>query len=154
MKTIILLIFLLINFENSIVPNWNFEKSTKEIFPSSDTSKDYPIYESNYGYNNIDHNYKLVKRLTRDSSGKIVSQNILTINNEGEKTVPYENIDSAMVDKLGKNNLVCPRGRYHPTDPNDGSIAKPTGFEEKGEDWDLHCFEHYNPYYIYIYSLL
>ena len=91
----------------------------------------------------------MVKRLTRDSGGKISSQNVLTINNGGEINVQYENLDSVWYDKLGQTNLVCPRGKYHPTNPNDGTSLEPTGFNNNG-DWDLHCFEHHNPYYIYI----
>ena len=141
MKAKILFIFLLINFENSLVPNWNFEKSTKEVFSTSSSSKDYTIYDFN--------GYKLFKRLTRNSNGKISSQNILTINSGGEITVPYENLDSVWYDKLGQNNLVCPRGKYHPTNPNYGNSVIPSEFEAGG-NWDLHCFEHSNPYYIYI----
>ena len=141
MKMNVILIFLLINFEFSLVPNWNFEKSTEEQFPSSDSTKDYIIYNSN--------DYKLVKRLRRDSNGKILSENILTIKNGPEISVPYDNIDNAFYNKLGQEYLVCPRGKYHPTNPYTQETVEPTGFIEGG-DWDLHCFEHLNPYYIYL----
>jgi hypothetical protein len=45
MKMNIIVIFLLIKLEFSFVPNWDFEKSTNEVFPSSDSSKDYTIYD-------------------------------------------------------------------------------------------------------------
>ena len=134
----VILIFLLINFEFSLVPNWNFEKSTEEQFPSSDSTKDYIIYNSN--------DYKLVKRLRRDNNGKILSENILTIKNGPEISVPYDNIDNTFYNKLGQDYLVCPRGKYHPTNPYTQETVEPRGFIEGG-DWDLHCFEHLNPYF-------
>ena len=134
-------VFILINYEFSFVPIWNFEKSTSEVFPSTVNSHDYTTYNFN--------GYKLVKRLKRGSNGKITSENILTINGGSEISVPYDSIDSVYYNKLGQANLVCPRGKYHPTNPNDGTQVIPTDFYIEG-DWDLHCFEHSNPYYIYL----
>ena len=141
MKMKIILIFLLINFEFSFVPIWNFDSSTYEVFPSTESSKDYILYNFN--------GYKLVKRLTRDSNGQIVSKNILTINGGSEIIVEFENLDSVYYNKIGQTNLVCPRGKYHPVNPTNGCQVIPLDFVEEG-DWDLHCFEHRDPYYFYI----
>ena len=142
MKSKIIFILLIINTINiifSLVPNWNFEKSTTEI--TIGTSKDYTIFNKN--------GIKMIKRLTKDSNGKVSYENMISVNNGAYKHVDYENIDSAFNHEvLGQPYLVYPRGKFHPYNPETGVSYESTQFIEKG-NWDLHCFEHSDPYYFY-----
>ena len=114
MKSKIIFILLIINTINitiSLVPNWNFEKSTTEIIIG--TSKDYTIFNKN--------GVKMIKRLTKDSNGKVSYENMISVNNGAYKHVDYENIDSAYNHNvLGQTYLVCPRGKFHPYNPETG----------------------------------
>ena len=54
----LILLIILLKLGFSIVPNWIFENSVNEYISSSQTQKDYIIYNQN--------GVKLVKRITRN----------------------------------------------------------------------------------------
>ena len=136
-KNYIIFIFILINSDFSLVPNWDFEKSTVGLFSGTQTQKDYLMYEHN------DNQVYLIKRITKDSDGSISTQNLLKVGTGDYQEVPFENIDSSYKGKLGLTYVICPMGKFHPYDPINKVDIIPTEFEQGGNgNWYLHCFTH------------
>ena len=141
----LILLIILLKLCFSIVPNWKFENSVNEYISSSQTQKDYIIYNQN--------GVKLVKRITRNGDNSISSENLLSVNNGDFIQVNYDAIDSSYSGtkkQLNQDYLICPKGKYHPYNPVTNEVFIPTEFEERG-NWVLKCFTHKVGYFYVAY---
>ena len=144
----LILLIILLKLGFSIVPNWKFENSVNEYISSSQTQKDYIIYNQN--------GVKLVKRITRNGDNSISSQNLLSVNNGDFIQVNYDAIDnsySGTNKQLNQDYLICPKGKYHPYNPVTNEVFIPTEFEERG-NWVLKCFTHKVGYFMLHISII
>ena len=111
-KFIVLIIFLnSLFFTFSIVQNWNFENSSKDLLSPSGYVSVRVIEET------TDNLYvKLFKYIGKES-GSIVYKNYFTFKYYSEtvyndKLVPFDKIGS--YHHFENDNIICPKGKYHP----------------------------------------
>ena len=108
MKNFLYILFLnQIFFIYSPIPNWDINGISVNLFSSSSSQStfSYVLY-NNYGL-------ILTKKITKNADGTLSSQNYLT-NNSVTKAVPFEGIEKFYSAQLGCNELVCPKGSFHP----------------------------------------
>ena len=91
----------------SVLPNWDLEKSSRELLTNNTYT--YPITNREmYGLK-----AKLEKTITRSDSGAITHTNKLCIDESSCSTVTFENIESFY--KFGESRkLLCPMGKFDP----------------------------------------
>ena len=142
------IIFLILNqiyFVLSPIPNWDISAQSINLL-SSTSSYDYLLYSSSsYGIN-----VTLTKTITK-TNDVVTSKNYLTVDGT---TIPvdFEGIDSQYTNKLGKEKVICPKGKFHPYDFKNRSFITPPGFQDKG-GWDLRCYDHFSGYFLIFYLL-
>ena len=152
MKTFLQL-FILINLiyiSLSIVPFWNFEKSTIDLLSNENQKHEYTLTEYTF-------HFKLkciYKRYLQKTDG-ITVKNKLTCYFEDDAShfLPinqefnFEEVESVYTDKKGKY-YICPKGRNHVFSDYKGNGMEqivPDNFVDKG-DWELKCFLQYDEY--------
>ena len=115
------------------IPNWDVDNLSVGLFSSSSSGSTYPydLYNAN--------GYVLTKIITKNSYGTLSSSNQLTYNSQ-TKTVGFEGIESVYTNQLGCNQLVCPKGSFHPYCFSNGSYVKSDSFQ--GSSWELSCYYH------------
>ena len=118
----------------SVLPIWNFKNSTINLLTSD--SYNYEILDRVM----YDLKAKLIKYITRDTSGKITHSNKLFIDDVDKGTVSFENIESFY--KKDENvKYICPYGKFHPINAKDMSTITNTNFENTN-NWNLKCYNH------------
>ena len=91
-----------------------------------------------------------MKEITR-SNNVISTKNYLTVNGN-TKIVDFDQIDSQYQGSIICNILICPRGKFHPYNFEEGNYVEIPGFTENG-DWDLRCYNHKSGYFLIFYLL-
>ena len=128
------IIFLILNqiyFVLSPIPNWDISAQSINLL-SSTSSYDYLLYSSSsYGIN-----VTLTKTITK-TNDVVTSQNYLTVDGT-TIAVDFEGIDSQYKNKLGKEKVICPKGKFHPYDFKNRSFITPPGFQDKGAVTEKH----------------
>ena len=149
--TIIFLFIQFIKISFSIVPLWNFEKSSINLLSNGDYYEDFngPIYGSNTGY------YSLKIKVSKYENGIIAKEKFLTLDNNNNVItgLDYDEIES--VYKNSKNNyFVCPKGNFHVhfynlKEPSKNKLLQNGELEDKN-NWDLKCFYQPNAQILFI----
>ena len=105
MKKIFLLILIveLINLSISIVPIWNFEKSSIDLFAESNEHS-YDICNRFMYFLTV----RLEKKFTKNEDSTIKQENIIYINNTKIGEVIWEDIESFYT--INSEPYICPRG--------------------------------------------
>ena len=139
-RKIFIVIFInLLNKIFSVVPIWDFYKSSIDLL-SSDSSHPYSIN----GFN-----CQISKKIEKNS-GEITYKKYLNFGGNDKGEVDFEDATYFSSTVFGVNNVICPRGKFHPyeygTDNNVNSLSF-TG----GGDWDLKCFGHSNGWFYIFY---
>lgn len=146
MKKIISLISILelINLTISIVPTWNFEKSTIDLFSDS-TEHSYDICNRLM----YDLTLRLEKKFTKDANSVITQENIIYFNNNKIGAVEWEDIESFY--SIGNIQYICPKGKYHMFIYKDSKFTEmiPDDFSISG-DWDLLCYYQKTEGYMFV----
>ena len=108
MNIIYLSLFLFILFFQtySVIPIWDFNSQSIDLFPSQDSSYSYTTYS------NAD--VKLEKIFIRNN-GVITYINKLTIGDKSTQVL-FDDIESVYQNQLGCEILICPKGKFHPFD--------------------------------------
>ena len=143
MKYYLILIFSIIAFIYSTIPNWDMDSTSVNLFSSSSSanSYDYTLYNNN--------NFVLKKTITKDN-GKIKDTNYLTYTTDGTtKKVDFERIESVYWNQLGISIVICPKGSFHPYNFYGGTYIKP--FDSDG-NWELSCYYHKTTYFLVFYA--
>lgn len=105
---------------------------TKEKIFSDSSTQEYVIYEETKDNTTV----KLIKRITTKDN-ITTSKNYLTVNNDTEKEVKFENVGSFY--NIDNELIICPKGKFHPIDyTNNFSEIIPESFDIHG-DWNLKC---------------
>ena len=135
-------IFLFLNllyYSLGIVPNWNIESAAIDLKPSFSNNK---LTYATISLSGHDLGGTLRKELTI-SGDTITKKNYLSINEESEFVVSFEDIESVYY--IASSRVICPKGKYHPQKLSGTSFSElnpsSAGFEEKG-NWDLKCYFH------------
>ena len=147
MKNILLHILLLqiINISFQVVPLWNFESSTFNLFAKKE----------NHTYNKVERElHGLTLRLEREilkENENIIVRNTLYLNNENFGITEYDDVESFYDN--GKNYLICPKGKFHMYIYNkytkESRIVKPNNFQVYG-DWNLMCYLQYRYHTMFV----
>ena len=82
---------------------------TKEKIFSDSSTQEYVIYEETKDNTTV----KLIKRITKIDN-ITTSKNYLTVNNDTEKEVKFENVGSFY--NIDNEIIICPKGKFHPID--------------------------------------
>ena len=149
------LIFFLVIFNSSffvfsVVQQWNFENSSKDLLSSSEPLS-VPVLEETKDNLFV----KLYKYLAKEN-GAVVYRKYLTVtynNNpvfDGE--VNFDKIES--FHRFDNDNIICPKGKYHPTYfySNTFSTLSLSEFKDNG-DWELKCISHEQGYFLVFYLM-
>ena len=129
-------------FSFSVVQQWNFENSSKDLL-SSGAQSIKVLQETKDGLS-----VKLYKYIAKEN-GVVVYRKYLTIyyNDvfvyDGE--VDFDNIQNYF--HFENDNIICPKGKYQPTYfyDNQYSTLNLANFHENG-DWELKCISHEQGY--------
>ena len=138
----------------SIVPNWNFNKSSINLFSTSNTFT--------YTYSSFPDIYNLkteIKKTIKYENNKFIETKSLYINNEYYNETDWDGIDSSYY--LDNKTIICPKGRNHIY--VNFEEKKPNNFDYDG-NWDLKCIHKNNtsviflfymncPFYLYLYNI-
>ena len=149
-----ILFFYIILFSNSVIQNWIFENSAKELsFPSSKQE-----YAKNYEKDN--KYYVELNKEIKTENGEIKYKKNIKVYYDGTLIyggeVDFDQIDSIF--RIGDDNIVCPKGKFQPhnyyieNDERKYSTLSLTDFVEKG-DWKLKCFYHPVGFFIVFYLM-
>ena len=142
MKNILLYLLYLLIINNSIqvVPLWNFESSSFNLFANGEYHK-YNIIEKQLNEVTIRLERKIFKE-----NGNINIINSLFLNNQYFGNPDYDDIESFYQNNI--SYLVCPKGKFHMYIYNKNTrqtrIAMPFYFENYG-DWNLMCNYQWGP---------
>ena len=128
-----------------ILPVWNFDSQSIDLFSSSSTYE-YIIYHKNSYEITV-----LLKKTINKINGVITSKNLLTIGST-TKEVAFEDIDSHYKNKLDHSVVICPKGKFHPYDFDNDDYIIPQSFEEKS-DWNLRCYYHDTGHFFIFYLM-
>ena len=135
--------FYLLSLSISVVPNWNLTNSAINLL-SSTNYKTYLVVDREMYSMKV----KLEKRITKSDTG-ITHENYLKIGDNGEYTkVNFENIESFY--NILSKNLICPNGKNHIYNANEGQIEKSSWLPQK-ENWDLKCYKHDTSFFLAFY---
>ena len=128
----------------SIVPLWDFQKSTIDLLSIRDPY-DYDITDA------VIHDsmrFQLNKKIQK-MNGQVEIKNTLIINYNDNinDEVPFQEIESAYTDKYGRY-FICPKGRHHvyyfyPKGNIRKKELKHDDFVDEG-DWELKCYYQYD----------
>ena len=146
MKKIFLLILFveLINLYISIVPTWNLEKSSIDLFTESNEHS-YDICNRFMYFLTV----RLEKKFTKNEDSSIKQKNIIHINNTEIGEVIWEDIESFYT--INNKPYICPRGKYFMNVYKDSKFEEliPDDFAEN-ENWDLMCYYQEKPGYMFV----
>ena len=143
MKKILKYIFILelIKIIYSIVPLWDFEKSTVNLLNNSQNSDTYTVCDKTI--NSLQ--FKLIRIIKKE--GNTINQNRNLYLDNGKYTiynVPWEDVGNIYKVKDNYNNYkyyICPKGKFHLHVYDGQNLVEnyPEGFYENG-DWELKCY--------------
>ena len=141
-----ILLTFLITFDCSleIVPIWNITKSAINLLSSTTEHTYYVVDRDMYAMK-----VKLKKKITK-TGDKISHSNYLIINDNAEKQVYFENIESFY--HLNGIDIICPKGTNQLYDATNKLNMTPSGFEGQG-NWDLKCYKHDTNYLLAYYLM-
>ena len=124
--------FLIFSF-NCLTDHYTLSNIGENLFLYS------PVYEYTL-YEKKLHNFnvKLTKRISK-MDNKIFSKNYLSVDNNEEKEVKFNDIGSFHI--IDKKLILCPRGKFHPVVYNDNLDYKIPGNFIETEKWDLKCYQ-------------
>ena len=135
----------------SVVQQWNFENSSRDILASKENDSIKVLEETN-----SDNLYvKLYKYIAKED-GAVVYRKYLTVSYGGNTVydgeVNFDNIQNYF--HFENDNIICPRGKYHPTYfyNNQYSTLSLSNFNENG-DWELKCIKHEQGYFLVFYLM-
>ena len=123
----------------SVVPIWDFYKSTIDLL-SSDLSHEY----SRDGFN-----CQILKKIEKNN-GEIIYKKYLIFDGNNKGEVDFEDATYFSSTVFGANNVICPRGKFHPYEYSTNNNINTLSFNEEG-DWDLKCFGHSNGWFFIFY---
>ena len=147
-------IFLFLNFfyySLEIVPIWKLETSTIELNPN--------FVNNRYKYDDISkpidgYPVSLRKYLVKNGD-KIEQKNYLSLNNQNEFEVSFDDIESVYT-VVGKK-VICPKGKYHPyeitSDTQISEIIPDNSIDTQGKNWDLRCYYHGAGFFLVFYLM-
>ena len=149
----------LFSYTFSIIPNWNFENSSINLF-GSETSYSYlvshreiyNIYLEQYknltivGNNIIELNKFTYKNYTEDNYRKYYEDHLY-----GPIFIEFDNIES-VYNQYISGKVICPKGKYHLYGIDQKDYIIPNDFIEKG-DWELKCYMHKSKYFLLFYEM-
>ena len=148
-KIIFIIVFLYsFLFSLSVVQQWNFENSSKDLLSSGDHIEEWS--ETKDGLY-----VKLYKKISKEN-GAVVYKKYLTVYYNGnfvyDKEVNFDNIQNYF--HFENDNIVCPKGKYHPHYfyDNKNSTLNLNTFHENG-DWELKCISHEQGYFLVFYLM-
>ena len=148
-KIIFIIVFLYsFLFSLSVVQQWNFENSSKDLLSSGDHIKEWS--ETKDGLY-----VKLYKKISKEN-GEVVYKKYLTVYYNGnfvyDNEVKFDNIQNYF--HFENDNIVCPKGKYHPHYfyDNTYSTLNLDTFHENG-DWELKCISHEQGYFLVFYLM-
>ena len=135
MKWIISIIFpSLFSFCFSVIPNWNLEKSGKNLLLSSST----------YNYTVVEKEFLLTKlKMTRNitkSNGNITYSNYVSLNEEKPIKVPFDNIQYFYY--IFDTPIICPVGPYYPYNFTKGEYININNIGDI-KNLELKCMYHF-----------
>ena len=145
MKILIIIFFNLIISIFSVLPIWDFKKSSKDLL-GTDNSCSYTI--SNRGMYAM--SASLEKKITRNNEN-ITHTNYLKIENVDKGAVKFENIESFY--KEHESNIIkifCPKDNFNPLKLDDLSEITFTGWIKKN-NFDLKCYFHKSGHFLIFY---
>ena len=153
-KLIISFIFLAELFKViSVVQKWNFENSSRDLFASQEKDEK-TIFDKTKDNLSV----KLTRTISRQSGVILITRNLLVkYNNEevynGE--VEFDNIENFYRVAVDNDNVICPKGKYHPTyfynHQNSINNLSSTFPFESNEDWDLSCYYESSSKFFYVF---
>lgn len=137
MKTLLLILFSIIQLTFHIIPLWNLRNSSIDLLLSKSSMKSI-IYENFFNYSKI----FLTKRITKNEM-KITDQNYIKFNGEMEIETDWEDIES--IYEINGIYYICPKGK-HFINEFFGRFSEivPYDFNYTDDDWELKCY--YQPY--------
>ena len=156
-KNLIIFIIFLAELFNvlSVVQKWNFENSSKDLFASQETV----TYEVvNKAKDNL--SVKLTRTISRQNGVISITKNLLvkyydSVVYNGE--VEFDNIENFYRVAVDGDNVICPKGKYHPTyfyNNEYSSYDLSTDFPfASNEDWDLSCYYDSSNQFFYVFYL-
>ena len=153
-KLIISIIFLTeLFYVFSVVQKWNFENSSRDLFASQETDT-FTVYEKTK-----DNLYVILTRKISRQSGVIsITKNLIVKYNNQEVyngEVEFDNIENFYRVAVDNDNVICPKGKYHPTyfydHKNSINDLSNTFHFESNEDWDLSCYYDSSSKFFYVF---
>ena len=133
---LILILFIQIYYVRSPIPSWELSSQSINLL-SSKSSDSIILYNKEWGGLTA----VLEKTFSKSDDGSITTKNKLTIDGKTLE-VEFDAIDSHYKNKLDKEILVCPRGKFHPFDfKNENYVELFSNSNDIG-DWDLRCYSH------------
>ena len=149
-KIIFIIVFLYsFLFSLSVVQQWNFENSSKDLLTSG--AQSIKVLEETKDKLYV----KLYKYIAKEN-GAVVYRKYLTVyynnvevyNNE----VNFDKIQNYF--HFENDNIICPKGKYHPHYfyNNKNSTLNLANFHENG-DWELKCISHEQGYILVFYLM-
>ena len=125
----------------AVVQEWEFEKSSINLFASSNI---FSVVE--YEKQGAGIYVKLTKEFTKETSGSITYKKNLIVARGFEDNVYVGEVDFDKIESIyffDNDYIVCPRGKYHPHYFYDGtySTLNLPSFKSNG-DWELKCYYH------------
>lgn len=133
----------------SVVQQWNFENSSKDLLTSGEQSIKV-LEETKDGLY-----VKLYKYIAKEN-GVVVYKKYLTVYYNGnfvyDGEVDFDNIQNYF--RFENDNIICPKGKYQPHYFYDGqkSTLSLSNFHENG-DWELKCISHEQGYILVFYLM-
>ena len=150
-KTIIFILFSILIYAFSLIPNWDLRKTAINLLNDSNNFTDiFEVNRKNYGYG--DNYLEVVLNRTIKKSGTNSSpiiENIVYFDWKDGIKVDWENIESTY--RLNNRVYICPTGKHHMQlyEENEGfKEEKPKDFPPL-DDWELKCY--YNPDHFYMF---
>ena len=153
-KLIISIIFLAeLFYVCSVVQKWNFENSSRELFASQETDT-FTVYEKTK-----DNLYvQLTRKISRQNGVISITKNLIVKYNNQEVyngEVDFDNIENFYRVAVDNDNVICPKGKYHPTYFYDHKYSinnlSSTFHFESNEDWDLSCYYDSSSKFFYVF---
>ena len=127
------------------IPIWDLASTSIDLLSQSSTYNHTIYQSSSYG---ID--VTLTKTIKKIGNNMIIT-NYLTVDSN-TFSVDFEAIDSQFTNKLGREIVICPKGKFHPYDFKNKIFIEPNNFEENG-DWDLRCYDHFTGFFLIFYLM-
>ena len=146
-------------FSFSIVQEWNFENSSKDLLSTSDSNSIEVLNKKNKANLYV----KLYKYLAKEN-GAVVYRKYLDVYYNDQLVykgeVNFDKIES--FHRFDNDNIICPDGKYNPTyfykgnsENGEYSSLNPSDLPDfnDNEDWELKCDTHEQGYFIVFYLM-